>query len=329
MMLGEDADGVEVGAVVVTKKLYEEEFRRLLEEREGRRERRERRERVTLTVEKNERGGGEEGGKEGGERRGREGESEEGDVQQGGNADEGLPSSKRPKLSSPPSPSLFPSLTPSLPPSSSSPLPVLPHYSFPVYLLPSSSIAHLAGWSSSRSSLAHGLIPPRPESSLSSLLSSSPLPHRILAVDKVSDTTNLGSLIRSAAAFSSTCVLLSRDSCDAWYRKSVRTSMGQVFRVPVFRVEDLASTLTSLSETHGIPGYAALCGPGCVDVVAAPSSSSYAVVVGNEGEGVRPSVAAACAHLVTVPMVGGVDSLNITVAASIVMHEMASKERRK
>jgi tRNA G18 (ribose-2'-O)-methylase SpoU len=70
----------------------------------------------------------------------------------------------------------------------------------------------------------------------------------VLFVDKVTDVSNLGSLIRSASAFGVCAVVLSRDSCDPYYRKSVRASMGHVFRVPVIRVEELGRTIQKIKE---------------------------------------------------------------------------------
>lgn len=55
---------------------------------------------------------------------------------------------------------------------------------------------------------------------------------RVLAIDTTYDTANLGGMIRSASAFGVDALLLSDDSCDAWYRRSVRVSMGHIFRVP-------------------------------------------------------------------------------------------------
>lgn len=75
---------------------------------------------------------------------------------------------------------------------------------------------------------------------------------RVLAIDTTYDAANLGGMIRSASAFGVDALLLSDDSCDAWYRRSVRVSMGHIFRVPVVRCTDLAATLRELQETAGL-----------------------------------------------------------------------------
>ena len=75
---------------------------------------------------------------------------------------------------------------------------------------------------------------------------------RVLAIDTTYDAANLGGMIRSASAFGVDALLLSDDSCDAWYRRSVRVSMGHIFRVPVVRCVDLAATLRELQESAGL-----------------------------------------------------------------------------
>ena len=72
---------------------------------------------------------------------------------------------------------------------------------------------------------------------------------RVLAIDTTYDAANLGGMIRSASAFGVDALLLSDDSCDAWYRRSVRVSMGHIFRVPVVRCPDLAGTLRELQDS--------------------------------------------------------------------------------
>jgi tRNA G18 (ribose-2'-O)-methylase SpoU len=82
---------------------------------------------------------------------------------------------------------------------------------------------------------------------------------RILALDGISDTANLGSMIRTASAFGVHAVLLSEGCCDAWYRRAVRVSMGHVFRVPTIRVPDLSHTLRKLAEgPYHVTSYAAV-----------------------------------------------------------------------
>ena len=71
---------------------------------------------------------------------------------------------------------------------------------------------------------------------------------RLLALDGISDTANLGTMIRCASAFGVDAVLLSPDCCDAWYRRAVRCSMGHIFCIPCIRVANLATLLKQLAN---------------------------------------------------------------------------------
>lgn len=81
---------------------------------------------------------------------------------------------------------------------------------------------------------------------------------RLAALDGVCDTANLGSIVRCASAFGSDALILSNDSCDVWYRKSVRVSMGHVCRIPCVRVSSLSRTLQYPQNKLEIVSYAAV-----------------------------------------------------------------------
>jgi hypothetical protein len=133
---------------------------------------------------------------------------------------------------------------------------------FHVFVGDEDTLSSVAGFQISRGALACGVVPDRNEVWLIDYLeqqnkNSGRL--RLLALDGISDTANLGSMIRCASAFGVQAILLSKDCCDAWYRRSVRVSMGHVFQVPCVRVEDLAATMQKLSlEPFSVTSYAAV-----------------------------------------------------------------------
>ena len=177
---------------------------------------------------------------------------------------------------------------------------------------------------------------------------------RILALDQVSDTANLGSLIRSSAAFGIDCILLSHDSCDAWYRRSVRVSMGHVLTVPTIRVQDMGTTITTLKKKFGITSYAAVvdddhiddCTNGCnsgnenVDsdttnrnvvlekMGKAQIDPFWCCVLGNEGNGITSDTLRSCTFRIRIGMADNVDSLSIGVACGILLHGMREREKK-
>jgi hypothetical protein len=135
---------------------------------------------------------------------------------------------------------------------------------FHVFVGDEETLSSVAGFQISRGALACGVVPDRNEAWLMDYLKQLNKKRqggglRLLALDGISDTANLGSMIRCASAFGVQAIILSRDCCDAWYRRSVRVSMGHVFQVPCIRVEDLAATMQKLSlDPFDVTSYAAV-----------------------------------------------------------------------
>jgi tRNA G18 (ribose-2'-O)-methylase SpoU len=152
----------------------------------------------------------------------------------------------------------------------------------------------------------------------------------IVALDGVSDTANLGSIVRSASAFHVDAIVLSRNCCSAWYRRAIRVSMGHIFRVPCIRVDNLPQFIQSLSnEPLSITSYAAI-----VDkqtdlvlerVTKGQISSSWMAVFGNEASGISKEVIGACNYTIRIDMDKEVDSLSLPIAAGILLHGLKEK----
>lgn len=141
---------------------------------------------------------------------------------------------------------------------------------------------------------------------------------KFLVLDNVQDPNNLGAILRSAEAFGVTGVILSADCCDVFNPKVVRGSMGAVFRLPVCIAEDLPQWLAAHPQLHT---YAAVVGD-AQPVTEIRFAEPCAVVIGNEGNGIRQATAAACHQRITIPMNGKAESLNASVAAAILIWEM-------
>jgi len=230
---------------------------------------------------------------------------------------------------------------------------------FKIILGSQEALSHVVGFPLSRGAMATGVVPRRDESWLYTYLTrhspkhnttppqpqtpTAPTPIRILAIDRLADTANLGSLLRTAAAFGITAVILSNDSCDAWYRRCVRVSMGHVVSVPSVRVTDLAVTLGVLEERFGVRCHAAVvddCGGGggggsgsqsksvLEDVEKGEIGTRWCCVMGNEADGVSKKVLGVCRQRITIGMVDGVDSLSVGVATGILLHGMREREER-
>lgn len=145
---------------------------------------------------------------------------------------------------------------------------------------------------------------------------------KILALSSVRDPSNLGSVIRSAAAFGVEHVLLSADCADPYNPKAVRSAMGALFRVRITRVNDLRSAVLSLKE-DGRRVLAAELREGARSVAEIGLASNDVVVIGNEGHGIDEAVSLACSHSVYIPISRATESLNAAVAAAIFMWEIS------
>jgi len=145
------------------------------------------------------------------------------------------------------------------------------------------------------------------------------LPERVeggvLLLDRVQDPGNVGTLIRSAAAFGLERVLVLDGTVDPWSPKVVRASAGSVFLVPVHRV-DLEEALEWLASVR-IPLLVADANGEDVRSMQVPEPA--ALLMGNEGAGPRPAALAAADRIVALPMATGAESLNVAVAGSILL----------
>jgi TrmH family RNA methyltransferase len=137
-----------------------------------------------------------------------------------------------------------------------------------------------------------------------------------LALDGVQDAGNVGTLLRIADWFACDRVVLSRDCADVFHQKAINASMGSFARVRT-HTADLAAALTA-AAAHS-PGLPILgCDLAGDDVHALPSLRDAIIVIGSEGRGLSPAVAAHVTRRVTIPRYGRAESLNAAVAAAIV-----------
>jgi TrmH family RNA methyltransferase len=138
---------------------------------------------------------------------------------------------------------------------------------------------------------------------------------RILVLDAVQDPGNAGTLVRTAAALGVTAVVALPGTADLWNAKAVRSGVGAHFRVPA--VHASAEELSAYLAAQRITLWGADPGGEAVDAVTAPPR--LALAVGNEGAGLSAAVRAAANKVVGLPMSAAVESLNVSVAAGIML----------
>lgn len=147
----------------------------------------------------------------------------------------------------------------------------------------------------------------------------SPLPgERYLVLDGVQDPGNVGTIWRTADAFGADGLILVNGCADPFSPKTVRSTMGACFRLPVY--ETKAEALPGLLAESGLPLYATALREDTVDIQTA-QLSRCAVIIGSEGRGVSQQLLQASARTVKIPMRERCESLNAAVAAAIVLWE--------
>lgn len=144
----------------------------------------------------------------------------------------------------------------------------------------------------------------------------------VVLLESVRDPSNIGAIIRSAAAIGVHRLILSDDCADIYNPKAVRASMGTLFGQRIDRTGDLPAVIRQLRE-NGRRFYAAALDPGAMRLGSFPVARADCVVIGNEGHGLSREVLDACDRRVFIPMSGRAESFNAAVAASILMWEFA------
>ena len=145
--------------------------------------------------------------------------------------------------------------------------------------------------------------------------------NRIFILDGIQDPGNLGRIIRSAVAFDVDTIVLSERTVDLYNPKVLRATQGMFFHVRV--VSKLALEVISMLQNLDIPVYGTSVVNG-VDVRSLDESEkkNFALVVGNEGNGVRDEILSVCNKNLYIEMNKNVESLNVAIAASILLYEL-------
>ena len=146
---------------------------------------------------------------------------------------------------------------------------------------------------------------------------------RVVVIDGVVDTTNIGAIFRSAAALGIDAVLLTRTSCDPLNRRSIRVSMGSVFLVPWTWID---GDIQSLNELGFKTVAMALTDDSVsIDDHALEQEPKLAIVMGTEGDGLPKQTIARADYTARIPMAHGVDSLNVAAAAAVAFWQLRAK----
>ncbi len=151
---------------------------------------------------------------------------------------------------------------------------------------------------------------------------------RCFLLDGIRDPGNLGTILRTAFAFGYDTVILSADCADIYNSKTVRASMGAVFKQKTVRVQDMAKTVSALKE-NGYTVYCAALDENAIPLTELSITDKTCFAVGNEGSGIRKDVISAASGTTIIPMEKGTESLNAASAATVLLWEQYSALKKR
>lgn len=154
------------------------------------------------------------------------------------------------------------------------------------------------------------------DNSLSDMLSGNPL---LILVENLQDPGNLGTIIRMGEGAGVTGVIMSPNTVDIYNPKTIRSTMGSIFRVPFIYVQDFGEAVSECQKS-GVKVYAAHL-DGKNTYLGEDYSTSTAFLIGNEGNGLTDDITKQADTLIRIPMEGEVESLNAAIACTILTYE--------
>ncbi len=144
---------------------------------------------------------------------------------------------------------------------------------------------------------------------------------KIIMLSSLRDPSNVGAVLRSAAAFGCHTIIASADCADVYQPKTVRAAMGALFRMNILFCQSMTETIDTL-RAFGRRVLAAELREGAAALPDVGLTGRDIVVIGNEGHGIEPEISSACDMSVYLPISSATESLNAAVAASIFLWEM-------
>lgn len=149
---------------------------------------------------------------------------------------------------------------------------------------------------------------------------------RVVLLDDVENPSNVGAIIRSAAAMFMDGILLTGDCSDPLYRRAARVSVGTVFQVP-WAYLDSEQEYTELIRQYGFKTAAMALDDTAISISdpELTKEDKLVIIMGNEGYGLSQSVVNRCDYVVKIPMAPGIDSLNVAAASAVAFYVLGNK----
>lgn len=192
---------------------------------------------------------------------------------------------------------------------------------------PLSLLESVAGFPIHRGVIASGNREELDDRTIDEVIPGKDRPATILLLESIRNIDNIGMLFRVAAAFGVDGVILSPDCHDPLYRKSLRVSIGHALSIPFARSTAWEADLARLGSEHGIDLVGASIEGDATDADPPRRRPRVGLAMGSEFDGLSGTTATACDRLVRIRMAPGVDSLNVSVAAAVLLDRLSNAPR--
>jgi tRNA G18 (ribose-2'-O)-methylase SpoU len=191
----------------------------------------------------------------------------------------------------------------------------------PFYVVPQAAISLLVGFNFHRGILACGARRPWPD--LGAIVPGAGERSTLVICPRLENPENLGAIVRIGDVFGIDAVLVGGRCPDPFSRRVLRVSMGTALRLPVLASEDLSRDLDRLTGELGFQLAASVVDPSAESLSGFRRPERLALLLGSEGDGLEPEWVARCHRQVTIPMRPGAESLNVAVAAGILLYHLS------
>ena len=192
--------------------------------------------------------------------------------------------------------------------------------SVPVYVVPDEVIHRVIGFKFHSGVIACGLRGTRRSIDDLGLRRPGAPGLTLVICPEIANAENMGAMIRVTAAFGADALVLGERSCDPFWRQAIRVSMGTVFSLPLVQSDDLMRDMKRLQQEWGVELAATVVEKSAEPLAGARRGPKLGLVFGNEAQGLDRQIIDACDRRVTIPMKLGTDSLNVAVAAGIILY---------
>ena len=142
-------------------------------------------------------------------------------------------------------------------------------------------------------------------------------------MDNIQDPGNLGTIIRSSVAFNVDTLVLTKNCVDLYNPKVIRATQGMLFKLNIIIVSDIEGFIVSLKDNNFKVYSTSVIGGNSLKSI--EKSNRFAIIMGNEGNGVRDSINSLCDEFIYIDMNPLCESLNVGVATSIILYELSRR----